>query len=175
MFVFGLFQSKKEANIGIDDVVTVAKNSQLKATQDKISNMKNSIVLNNLEPLSQITSSSTITGKAVGSWYSSGNFDILILDESGHQLATSTAVAQSEWLTTDFVNFKADIKLSTKTNNAQKTIGASTVKATSATTTTTAINMTQTTTATSTLIVLVFKGANQETMEFPLILTSVIE
>ncbi len=147
MFVFGLFQSKKDANIGLDDVVTVAKSSQLKAVQDKISEMKKSIVVDNLEPLNEITLPLTINGKAVGGWYSGGNFDILILDESGHQLATSTATAESEWLTTDFVNFKAVIEFVPH-------------------------DPTLSTVDNKTPMIIVFKGANQESIEIPLFLIS---
>ncbi len=51
-----------------------------------------------------------VLGKARGYWYFEGSFPIELLDKDGKLLATSIATAQTDWMTTEFVPFKAEIK-----------------------------------------------------------------
>lgn len=53
----------------------------------------------------------TIKGKARGTWYFEASFPVKVLDKDGKVLAQGPAQAQSDWMTTDFVNFKMDIKI----------------------------------------------------------------
>lgn len=53
----------------------------------------------------------TVTGKARGTWYFEASFPVKVLDKDGKVLAQGPAQAQSEWMTTDFVQFKIDIKV----------------------------------------------------------------
>jgi spore germination protein GerM len=53
-----------------------------------------------------------IEGQARGSWYFEASFPIKLLDSSGKELAVTIAQAQSDWMTADFVPFKAVINLS---------------------------------------------------------------
>jgi hypothetical protein len=48
----------------------------------------------------------------VRGWYFEGSFPVAVLDKDGNTLATGLAQAQSDWMTKDFVAFKADIKIS---------------------------------------------------------------
>lgn len=51
----------------------------------------------------------SVIGEARGNWYFEASFPIELQDESGNVLATGIAQAQGDWMTTDFVPFKADI------------------------------------------------------------------
>lgn len=49
----------------------------------------------------------TITGKARGYWFFEASFPIRIYDDAGQELGVAVAQAQDEWMTTEFVSFKA--------------------------------------------------------------------
>ena len=53
--------------------------------------------------------STTLTGSARGFWYFEASFPVQIKDASGKVIAQGPAQAQSEWMTTDFVIFKATL------------------------------------------------------------------
>ena len=52
----------------------------------------------------------SVTGKARGQWYFEASFPIYLLDKGGNVIATGIAQAQGEWMTEEFVSFKATIK-----------------------------------------------------------------
>ena len=54
-----------------------------------------------------ISSPLLIEGKARGTWFFEASFPIKLLDKDGNQLAVAIAQAQSDWMTEDFVSFKA--------------------------------------------------------------------
>lgn len=51
----------------------------------------------------------SVTGKARGTWYFEASFPISVVDEKGLVIATSVAQAGSDWMTTEFVPFKASV------------------------------------------------------------------
>jgi len=51
-----------------------------------------------------------IEGEAKGSWYFEAVFPIWLIDENGNIIAQTSAWAQDEWMTEDFVPFKAEIE-----------------------------------------------------------------
>ena len=51
----------------------------------------------------------SVIGKARGNWYFEASFPIRLLDKDGNLLYTAIAQAQSDWMTTDFVPFKAEV------------------------------------------------------------------
>ena len=53
----------------------------------------------------------SVIGKARGTWFFEASFPIEVLDKDGKFLAVGIAQAQGEWMTRDFVPFKADIKV----------------------------------------------------------------
>ena len=61
------------------------------------------------EPLPNqlIASPLAVRGEARGNWYFEATFPIRLLDGNGRELAVGYAEAQSDWMTTDFVPFKA--------------------------------------------------------------------
>lgn len=52
----------------------------------------------------------SVIGEARGNWYFEASFPIELLDKDGKLLATAVAQAQGEWMTTEFVPFKADFR-----------------------------------------------------------------
>lgn len=63
---------------------------------------------------SHIKSPVTVQGKARGSWFSEGTLPIEITDSHNIVIAKAPAQADSEWMTTDYVNFSVTIPFSTK-------------------------------------------------------------
>lgn len=61
------------------------------------------------QPNQVVTSPFTITGKAVGNWYFEASFPIVLVDWDGKIIAQGVATAQSDWMTTEFVPFKATL------------------------------------------------------------------
>ena len=65
------------------------------------------IRINNPRPNQIIRSPIVIEGEARGNWFFEASFPIVILDTNGKILGRAIAQAQDEWMTTDFVPFKA--------------------------------------------------------------------
>lgn len=53
----------------------------------------------------------SVIGKARGNWYFEASFPIDVLDKDGNILVQTYATAQGEWMTTDFVSFKGEVKV----------------------------------------------------------------
>lgn len=53
----------------------------------------------------------TVAGKARGPWFFEASFPVTVLDANGKTLAQGIAHAESDWMTTDFVPFKAEIRI----------------------------------------------------------------
>lgn len=66
-------------------------------------------------PLANATISSpvTLTGVARGTWYFEASFPVVLVDWDGKIIAQGVATAQSDWMTTDFVPFKATLSFKT--------------------------------------------------------------
>ena len=54
-----------------------------------------------------------VTGKARGTWYFEASFPVKIYDGYGRLLGQTPAQAQTDWMTTDFVQFKATLTYDT--------------------------------------------------------------
>jgi len=59
-----------------------------------------------------------ISGQAKGNWYFEASFPIQIQDSDGNILATSTAIAESNWMTENFVPFNSLIIFSVPTTTS---------------------------------------------------------
>ncbi len=67
----------------------------------------------------EVHSPFTITGKAKGNWYFEASFPIELVDMNGKVIFQTHADALTDWMTTDFVEFKAVINYpATSTGNA---------------------------------------------------------
>lgn len=64
----------------------------------------------------EVTNPIVITGKARGNWYFEAVFPIDLVNSDGEIIAAGHASADSDWMTTDFVNFHAYINYSNATN-----------------------------------------------------------
>jgi hypothetical protein len=53
----------------------------------------------------------SVVGEARGTWFFEASFPIEVLDMNGKVIAQSPAHAESDWMTSEFVGFKADIKI----------------------------------------------------------------
>ncbi len=51
----------------------------------------------------------SVLGRARGNWFFEASFPVELKDMSGNLLAQGIAQAQSDWMTTEFVGFRADI------------------------------------------------------------------
>ena len=57
-----------------------------------------------------VTSPLEIRGRARGTWFFEGDFPLVLLDGRGESVAQGYAVAQGEWMTTEFVPFSASLR-----------------------------------------------------------------
>ena len=69
------------------------------------------IKLDSPRPNQVVTSPLEISGTARGTWFFEASFPVQVLGEDGELLAQAIAQAEGEWMTTEFVAFKADIKI----------------------------------------------------------------
>lgn len=53
----------------------------------------------------------SVLGKARGNWFFEASFPVVVLDKDGNVLSTAVAQAKTDWMTTDFVEFKADFNI----------------------------------------------------------------
>jgi hypothetical protein len=67
------------------------------------------ITIDSPRPTATVSSPLTITGKARGTWYFEASFPIELQDSSGKVIAQHYAEAQGEWMTENFVPFKATL------------------------------------------------------------------
>ncbi len=53
----------------------------------------------------------SVIGKARGTWYFEASFPVQVLDKDGNVLVSTPAQAQGDWMTEEFVPFKADLTI----------------------------------------------------------------
>lgn len=63
----------------------------------------------------EISSPLEISGEARGSWFFEASFPVRLVDENGKELASGIAEAEGEWMTENFVPFKATLVFDRKT------------------------------------------------------------
>ncbi len=56
-----------------------------------------------------VTNPIHIRGKARGTWYFEASFPVELVDSAGAILASGPAHAESDWMTSDYVDFTADL------------------------------------------------------------------
>ena len=72
--------------------------------------MEEFIKVTSPSPNQVISSPLIITGEAVGGWFFEADFPVKLLDGDGEEIAVHYATAESDWMTEDFVPFKATIE-----------------------------------------------------------------
>lgn len=84
---------------------------------DKILAAKADLIkIKNLKPGDRIESPLLIEGEARGTWFFEASFPIVLLDKDGKEIAVAIAQATSDWMTTDFVPFKATLEFQPTTS-----------------------------------------------------------
>lgn len=73
------------------------------------------IKIDSPRPNTIVASPLEITGEARGNWYFEASFPVKLLDGNGVQLAIIPVQAQGEWMTEEFVPFKATLEFETPT------------------------------------------------------------
>lgn len=68
------------------------------------------IRISSVEPNGAISSPLTITGEARGYWFFEADFPVVLTNWDGLIIAEGIAVAQSEWMTEDFVPFTVTLE-----------------------------------------------------------------
>lgn len=76
---------------------------------------KDLIVLTSPQPNIVVTSPLNLTGEARGNWYFEAVFPVKLLDANGDVLAQDQGQAQSDWMTENFVPFKATLQFTAPT------------------------------------------------------------
>ncbi len=71
--------------------------------------MADKIVLNTPRPNQKVKSPLVIEGEARGIWYFEADFPVVLTNWDGLIIAEGYASAQGEWMTEDFVSFKAEL------------------------------------------------------------------
>jgi len=71
------------------------------------------IVIESPRAYEEISSPFIIKGRARGFWFFEADFPILLLSEDGQIISQIIATAQSEWMTEEFVDFKAKLEFPT--------------------------------------------------------------
>lgn len=66
-------------------------------------------------PNAKVKSPLHIEGEARGTWYFEASFPVKVLDANGKQLGIMPAQAEGEWMTENFVPFRADLMFETPT------------------------------------------------------------
>lgn len=69
-----------------------------------------------------ITSPLVVEGEARGQWYFEASFPVKIVDGNGKVLGSTPAQAQGEWMTKEFVPFKAELSFVTSTTETGELI-----------------------------------------------------
>ena len=80
------------------------------------------IRIDNPRPNQAITSPLIIEGQARGFWFFEADFPIKLLDENNQEITIGHATAQDEWMTEDFVQFKAELNFTSPGTGQQGTL-----------------------------------------------------
>src|SRR3989344_3758250 len=82
---------------------------------------KDLIMVTSPLPRERVESPLIISGLARGNWYFEATFPIRLTDKDGLELAVGYAEAKSNWMTSEYVPFEAELKF-TKPGNADEGI-----------------------------------------------------
>ncbi len=58
-----------------------------------------------------------VKGKAHGNWFFEGSLPVQLLDAEGNTIAQAPGMAQGEWMTTDWVEFSAELVFTTSSDH----------------------------------------------------------
>lgn len=70
------------------------------------------LVVESPDKREEVSSPLTVEGRAKGTWYFEASFPVELRDKNGNLLAETPAQAQGDWMTENFVDFKAELEFS---------------------------------------------------------------
>lgn len=113
LIAFGLYYNKsiKEKVLSwfaTDVVITVSEETMQKDDLIKVVYPKKDQI---------VTSPLQVTGEARGTWFFEASFPVRLLDANNNEIAVGIAQAQGEWMTQNYVPFKADIVFTSPTTD----------------------------------------------------------
>lgn len=79
--------------------------------EDNVDNDKSDLIKVDMPlPNDNIKSPLLISGVARGTWFFEGSFPVKLFDDDNNEIVSGIAQAEGEWMTTEFVPFKAELK-----------------------------------------------------------------
>lgn len=60
-------------------------------------------------PYEEVSSPIVVEGRARGNWFFEASFPVKVIDQSGNILGVMPVMTAEEWMTTDFVSFRAEV------------------------------------------------------------------
>lgn len=67
------------------------------------------IIIESPRPYGEISSPIVVEGRARGNWFFEASFPVKVIDQSGNVLGVMPVMTAEEWMTTDFVSFRAEV------------------------------------------------------------------
>lgn len=109
--VFGLAAcSAAPAEAPVDSAGSSSSEAQVSSSQEA---QGKDVVIDSPAMNALVKSPLHVSGKAKGTWFSEGQLPILLTDSNNNVIVASSGVADGEWMTTDYVDFTADVTFST--------------------------------------------------------------
>lgn len=84
--------------------------------------LRDEILVSKPRPNQKVKSSSTVEGKARGSWFFEANFSGELFDDNNKSLGIVVLEATEEWMTQDFVSFSGKLEFATPATKKGKLI-----------------------------------------------------
>jgi len=75
------------------------------------------VIINFPQANEMISSPVVVSGQARGGWFFEASLPVKLIDEQGNILATVPAIAEADWMTSDFVPFKALVEFSSTSSS----------------------------------------------------------
>lgn len=75
------------------------------------------VIINSPQANEMISSPLVVSGQARGGWFFEASLPVKLIDEQGNILATVAATAEADWMTSDFVPFKALLNFNSTATN----------------------------------------------------------
>lgn len=104
----------EQENIPLETATTTEQvlPATVSTTTEQIKN-KAEVIINSPQPGEVISSPLVVSGFAKGSWFFEATLPIKLLDDKGQTITASYAQAESDWMTSDLVPFKALLNFKT--------------------------------------------------------------
>lgn len=70
------------------------------------------IIIESPRPHEEVSSPVVVEGRARGTWFFEASFPVKVVDRNGNVLGVMPVMTTEEWMTTDFVTFRAEVPFS---------------------------------------------------------------